>query len=148
MSRVSCSSTTGAVTRTFPNSASGVRGPEVLKVPSLTELCSLQYRWRRTSRRRPFTVKALPALRPYSLLLRIRAPVCYWWWDSPFWKYCTSKQQLQCCSCGGNHTANYRGYVKWMEAKAALANKGSGAPSRPAASEMIGAVRGTEEPGT
>jgi len=32
----------GAVTRKFPNSASVVRGPDVLKVPSLTELCGLR----------------------------------------------------------------------------------------------------------
>jgi hypothetical protein len=25
----------------------------------------------------------------------------------------TSKEQLKCCSCGGNHTANYRGCGKW-----------------------------------
>jgi hypothetical protein len=33
----------------------------------------------------------------------------------------TSQRQLKCCSCGGNHTAIYRGCVKWKEAKAALA---------------------------
>jgi hypothetical protein len=33
----------------------------------------------------------------------------------------TPKQQLKCCSCGGNHTANYRGYCKWKEAKTAAA---------------------------
>jgi hypothetical protein len=48
----------------------------------------------------------------------------------------TPKQQLQCCSCGGNHTANYRGCGKWKEAKAALVRRApaglvakSGAPS-------------------
>jgi hypothetical protein len=35
----------------------------------------------------------------------------------------SSKQQLQCCCCRGNHTANYRGCVKWKEAKAALAKR-------------------------
>ena len=33
---------------------------------------------------------------------------------------CTSKQQIQCCSCGGNNTVNCRGCVKWKEVKAAL----------------------------
>ena len=33
------------------------------------------------------------------------------------------REQPQCCGCGGNHTANYRGCVKWKEAKAALAKK-------------------------
>jgi hypothetical protein len=36
---------------------------------------------------------------------------------------CTSKQQLKWCSCGGNHTANYRGSVKWKESKAAIAKR-------------------------
>jgi hypothetical protein len=38
----------------------------------------------------------------------------------------TSKQQLKCCSCGGNRTANYRGYSKWKEAKAAAAKRVQG----------------------
>jgi len=40
---------------------------------------------------------------------------------------CTPRKQPQCCGCGGNHTANYRGCVKWKEAKAALAKQ---APDR------------------
>jgi len=35
----------------------------------------------------------------------------------------TSQQQLKCCSCGGNHTVNYRGCAKLKEAKAALAKR-------------------------
>jgi hypothetical protein len=35
----------------------------------------------------------------------------------------TPKQQLKCCSCGGNHTANYRGCSKWKEAKAAVGKR-------------------------
>jgi len=35
---------------------------------------------------------------------------------------CTSQQQLECCSFGGNHTAHYQGCVKWKEAKAVLSN--------------------------
>jgi hypothetical protein len=52
----------------------------------------------------------------------------------------TPKQQLKCCSRGGNHTANYRGYLKWKEAKAALVKRGqperrqpSGTTGQPAA---------------
>ena len=37
----------------------------------------------------------------------------------------TSQQQLKCCSCGGNHTSNYRGCAKWKEAKAALTKRAS-----------------------
>jgi hypothetical protein len=35
----------------------------------------------------------------------------------------TPREQPQCCGCGGNHTANYQGCVKWKEAKAALAKR-------------------------
>jgi len=35
----------------------------------------------------------------------------------------TPQQQLKCCSCGGNYTANYRGCAKWKKAKAALAKR-------------------------
>ena len=47
--------------------------------------------------------------------------------------------QLRCCSCEGNHTANYRGCVRWKEARAALAKRTPEqgrrmvAPSKPAA---------------
>ena len=52
----------------------------------------------------------------------------------------TSQQQLKCCGCGGNHTANYQGCVKWKDAKAVLAkqtsvehSKGGGTPGLPVA---------------
>jgi hypothetical protein len=35
----------------------------------------------------------------------------------------TPKQQLKCCSCGGNDTANYRGCLKWKETKAVLVKR-------------------------
>jgi hypothetical protein len=35
----------------------------------------------------------------------------------------TPQQLLKYCSCGGNHTVNYRGCAKWKEAKAALADQ-------------------------
>jgi len=41
---------------------------------------------------------------------------------------CSSpREQPQCSGCGGNHTANYRGCVKWKEARAAVAKQ---APQR------------------
>jgi len=40
---------------------------------------------------------------------------------------CTQLEQPQCCGYGGNHTAHYRGCVKWKEASAALAKQ---APER------------------
>jgi hypothetical protein len=33
------------------------------------------------------------------------------------------REQPQCCGCGDNHTASYRGCIKWKEAKAALAKR-------------------------
>jgi hypothetical protein len=52
----------------------------------------------------------------------------------------TPKQQVKCCSCGGSHTANYWGCLKWKDAKAAFVKRGqperrqaSGATGRPAA---------------
>jgi hypothetical protein len=38
----------------------------------------------------------------------------------------SSKQQLKCCSCGCNHTANYRGCSKWKEARAVAAKRAQG----------------------
>jgi hypothetical protein len=35
----------------------------------------------------------------------------------------TPKQQLKCCSCGGNHTANYRGCSSWKAAMAAATKR-------------------------
>ena len=32
----------------------------------------------------------------------------------------TMREQPQCCGCWGNHTAYYRGHVKWKKEKAAL----------------------------
>jgi hypothetical protein len=42
----------------------------------------------------------------------------------------TSKQQLKCCSCGGNHSAKYPGCSKWKEARAAVAKRGQGEPGQ------------------
>ena len=64
-----------------------------------------------------------------------------------------SSQHLKCCSCGGNHTANYRGCSsKWKEAKAALAKRApiartgmNGANVRPATSQAARAGPSAEE---
>jgi hypothetical protein len=50
--------------------------------------------------------------------------------EHPSGKCFTPKQQLKCCSCGGNHTTNYRGCSKWKEAKAAAAKRAQGERSR------------------
>ena len=69
---------------------------------------------------KPFAVQALPALMAYATLLRILAPACCLWWNSPFRECSTSKQQLKSCSCSGSHTVNYRDNLKWRETKDAL----------------------------
>jgi hypothetical protein len=52
------------------------------------------------------------------------APRCVACGDAhPSGTYFTPKQQLKGYSCGGNHTANCRGYCKWKEAKAAAAKR-------------------------
>jgi hypothetical protein len=66
---------------------------------------------------RVYAVQALSTLRPYPGVPRLRV-ACG---EVHLSGECSiSQQQLKCCSCGGNHTANYQGSVKWKEAKAAL----------------------------
>ena len=59
----------------------------------------------------------------------------------------TPREQPQCCGCGGKHTANYRGFVKWKEAKAALEKQ---APERSHKSADTGhpAAPKTQQAGT
>jgi hypothetical protein len=69
-------------------------------------------------------IYALPALWTYEEKLRIRNPMRRFQFSGG----CSqSREQPQCCDCGENHTANARVYVKWNEAKAALAKQ---APDR------------------
>ena len=63
--------------------------------------------------KRSIAMQALPTLRLHAAKLRVRAPVHRVWGLLP----------LQCCGCGGNHTANYHGCIKWKEAKTALAKR-------------------------
>ena len=37
----------------------------------------------------------------------------------------TPREQPHCCGCRGTYTANYRGYIKWKEEKAAFAKQAS-----------------------
>jgi predicted nucleic acid-binding Zn-ribbon protein len=98
------------------------RGPEVAKVRSLTKLCGLRI--------------LVETFRTPKEPLQSKRCQCF----GHMQRYCgyahrcvacgeayllgecsTSQQQLKCCSCGGNHTASYRGCAKWKEVKAALA---------------------------
>jgi hypothetical protein len=62
------------------------------------------------------------------------------------------RQQLIYCSCGGNHTANYRGSSKCKEAKAALTKRTptprvhtNGATGRSASAQVTRTDRSAEQ---
>jgi len=63
----------------------------------------------------------------------------------------TPRDQPVCCGCGGNNTANYRGCVKWKEARSALAKQApersrrSVATSQPAAPKALRAGPSAEQ---
>jgi hypothetical protein len=58
---------------------------------------------------RTFALQTMPTLRPQASVLRQNTPVCRLWWGSPL--------------KGALHTADYRGYGKWKEARAAIAKR-------------------------
>ena len=70
-------------------------------------------------------IQALPVLRTQAAKLRIRSTVRRVWGSQIFGGCSTPREQPQCCGCGGHHTANYWGCVKWKEARAALAKQAS-----------------------
>jgi hypothetical protein len=100
------------------------RGPEVCKVRSITQLYGLR-----------MTVETYVAPKgplQYKHCQRIGythrncgyAPRCVACGGSHLSGGCSAPRgQPQCCSCGGNQTAKYRGCVKWKEAKAAFAQR-------------------------
>jgi hypothetical protein len=110
------------------------RGPEVARIRSLTELCGLRV-----------TVETFVAPKDPLQCRRCQrfghtqrncgyAPRCVACGESHLSGECSKPQeQLKCCSCCGNHTANYRGCVKWKEARAALVRKASSTSPRPVA---------------
>ena len=95
------------------------RVPEVSKVRPITEICGLR-----------LSVESYVALKgPLQCERRQRfrhtqrncryAPRCDACAGSHLSGGCsTPREQFQCCGCGGNHTANYRGCIKWKEASA------------------------------
>jgi hypothetical protein len=107
------------------------RGPDVAKVRSLTDLCGLRVKVETyNAPNGPLQCKLCQRFghtqRNCSYALRCVA--CFD--EYPSGKCVTPKQQIKCCSCGGNHIANYRGCTKWKEAKAAAAKRGQGERSR------------------
>jgi hypothetical protein len=92
------------------------RGPDVTRVQTITQLCGLR-----------ITVESYTAPRGPLQCRRCQrfghtqrgcgyAPRCVACGEAHLSGGCsTSKEQLKCCSCGRNHTANYRGCGKWKE---------------------------------
>jgi len=100
------------------------RGPEVSKVRSLTELCGLRVSVEKyVAPKGPLQCKRCQRS-GHTQRNCGYAPRCVACGGPHFTGGCvTPREQPQCFGCGGNHTANYRGCVKWKEAKAALAKR-------------------------
>jgi hypothetical protein len=105
-----------------------VRGPEVSKVRLLTELCGLRVSVELyVAPKGPLQCKRCQRF-GHTQRNCGYAPQCVACGGSHISGGCsTPLEQPLCCGCGGNHTANYRGCVKWKEAKSALAKQ---APDR------------------
>ena len=100
------------------------RGPKVGKLRSPTELCGLRISVERyIAPKWPLECKCCQCFGHTQRFCgyatqRVACGEAYL-----SWLCYTSQQQLKCCNCGGNHTAIYRGCVKWKEAKVALAKR-------------------------
>jgi hypothetical protein len=114
------------------------RGPEVSKVRSLAELCGLRVSVESyVTAEGPLQCKRCQR---FGNAACGYAPRCVACGGSHLSGGChTPREQSQCCVCGVNHTANYRGCIKGKEARAALAKQApehsrkSDAVSQPAA---------------
>jgi hypothetical protein len=100
------------------------RGPEVSKVRSITDLCSLRVSVESyVDPKGPLQCKRCQRF-GHTQRNCGYAPRCVACGGSyPSGGYSTPREQPQCCGCGGNRTASYRGCVKWKEAKAALTKR-------------------------
>jgi len=65
----------------------------------------------------------LTALRTHTAKLRIRTPMRRVSGSHLSGDCSTPQEQTHCCGYGGNQTANFRGCVKWKEAKAAISKQ-------------------------
>jgi hypothetical protein len=121
------------------------RGPGVQKVRSLSELCGLRVSVQTyVAPEGPLQCKRCQRF-GHTQRNYCYAPRCIACGETHLSGECsTPKQQLKCCSCGGNPTTNYRGCSKWEGAKAALAKqlpyqrtRTSGAAVQPAAKTAL-----------
>ena len=98
------------------------RRPEVSKVRSLTDVCSLRF-----SMESYVSPKGLMQWKRCQSFVHTQrncahAPRCVACGGAqPTGGCSTTWEQPQCCNCGGNHKAKYRGCVKLKEEKAAVA---------------------------
>jgi hypothetical protein len=89
-------------------------------------------------------MQTLPAFWTHAAQLRISASMRRVWGLPPLgWMPSPSGQAL-CYSCGGNHTANYRGCVKWKEAKAAIAKRAPVLGSKNTSTSNLAAPNATQ----
>jgi hypothetical protein len=107
-----------------PHFISVARGTEVSRVRSLTELCGLRVTVEsyvapkgplqcKRCQRFGYTQRNCGYAPRY-----VACGGCHLSSERP-----ATREQPQCCSCGGEHIANYRGCMKWKEAWAALAKR-------------------------
>jgi hypothetical protein len=97
------------------------RGPEVSRVRSLTELCGLRVTVETyLAPKGPLQCKCCQRFGHTQRDCR-HVPRCVACGGSHLSGECpVPRGQPECCNCGGDHTANYRGCVKWKEAREAL----------------------------
>jgi hypothetical protein len=103
------------------------RCPNMAIVPSLTDLFGLRVKVETyNAPRRPLQCKRCQRFghTQRNCGCALRCVACGN--DHPSGKCVSPKQQLKCCSCGRNHTENYRGCSKWKEAMAAAAKRTQG----------------------
>jgi hypothetical protein len=100
------------------------RGPEVSNVRSITEFFGLRVSVESyVAPKGPLQCKRCQRF-GHTQLNCGYAPRCVTCGSSHLSGGCsTPPEQSQCCGCGGNHRASYRGCIKWKGAKAALAKR-------------------------
>jgi hypothetical protein len=121
------------------------RGPGVRKVRSLSEVCGLRVSVETyVAPKGPVQCKRCQRV-GHTQRNCGYAPRCFTRGETHLSGECsTTKQQLKCCSCGGNPTANCRGCSRRKEAKAELEKQvpnqrtqTSGAAVQPAAKRVV-----------
>jgi hypothetical protein len=100
------------------------QGPEVSKVPSVTELCGLQVLVELyVAPKGPMQCKRCQRFGHMQRNCGY-APRCVACGGSHLYGgCCILREQPQCCGYGGNHTANYWDCIKWEEVKVAVAKQ-------------------------